>query len=43
MVAEIHIGPRSVVQHDVLGELARFIRDSRGCDSKDGDEAVGFA
>jgi hypothetical protein len=24
-------------------ELARFIRRSLGCDSKDGDEAVGFA
>ena len=23
--------------------LARFIRRSLGCDSKDGDEAVGFA
>jgi hypothetical protein len=24
-------------------KLARFIRRSLGCDSKDGDEAVGFA
>jgi hypothetical protein len=34
---------RAQPKRDHAFKLARFIRRSLGCDSKDGDEAVGFA